>query len=74
MLAIICMIIGAINIARGAKLMINTIQNKEEEQPIKTKIDIVFAIIFCLIGTWLLSNAIELYYYIIHNNLMQLFW
>ena len=70
MLAIIGMIIGVVNLFRGAKLFATAIQMKDEKD---VKLDLIFAAVFSFIGIWIIQNSMEIYHYIINHN-MNLFF
>ena len=46
--------------------------DENNQKNIKIVSGIAIAII--LVGVWMITNAMELYYYIVHNGLMELFF
>lgn len=75
MLLILCMIVGAFIAYFGVKLSVSAIQHSNNADK-KKEVTIVgcIAIAIILIGIWIFTNAMELYYYIVHNGLMDLFF
>ena len=56
-----------------AKKQENEVLSDENNQK-NIKIVGGFAIAIILVGVWMITNAMELYYYVVHNGLMELFF
>ena len=74
MLLILCMIAGAVVAYFGVKLSVATIRHVQAGDKQHMTIIAAIAIAIILIGIWMFTNAMELYYYIVHNGLMDLFF
>lgn len=74
MLLILCMIAGAVVAYFGVKLSVATIRHVQAGDKQHMNIIAAIAIAIILIGIWMFTNAMELYYYIVHNGLMDLFF
>ena len=74
MLLILCMIAGAFIAYFGVKLSVATVKHVQAGDKQNMNIVAAIAIAIILIGIWMFTNAIELYYYIVHNGLMELFF
>jgi hypothetical protein len=70
------MIAGAFIAFFGIKLSVAAIRHTNSDESNQKNIKIVsgIAIAIILVGVWMITNAMELYYYIVHNGLMELFF
>ena len=74
MLLILCMIAAAFIAYFGVKLSVATIKHVQAGDKQHMNIVAGIAIAVILLGIWVFTNAMELYYYIVHNGLMDLFF
>jgi divalent metal cation (Fe/Co/Zn/Cd) transporter len=65
------MIVGAFITYFGVRMCVASIKNINEQH---TPAVGMVAILIAFFGVWILSNSIECYQYIIHHNLMNLFF
>ena len=76
MLLILCMIAGICIAFFGVKLSVAALRHAKSDANNQKNIKIVggIAIAIILVGVWMITNAMELYYYVVHNGLMELFF
>ena len=74
MLLILCMIAGFFISYFGIKMSVSAVRHVQSGNQKNITIVAIIAIVIILIGIWMITNAMELYYYIIHNGLTELFF